>query len=53
MILLLIVGSHNCGLACPDMMITLYDWFVILAQKDQLMGSCTLMCGKFIALLLT
>ena len=23
----LIVGSHNGGLACPDMMITLYDWF--------------------------
>lgn len=23
----LVVGSHNGGLACPDMMITLYDWF--------------------------
>ena len=23
----LMVGSHNGGLACPDMMITLYDWF--------------------------
>ncbi|AFZ50935.1 lysophospholipid acyltransferase family protein [Dactylococcopsis salina] len=23
----LIVGSHNGGLACPDMMISLYDWF--------------------------